>query len=787
MKKVIVFIGIFSLVLSVSFAQDISVVFYNGMEFPEGVSLSSWGFTTNPMGLADGLGYTPGTPAIWWETSDWSWQGIQFDLPGPVDLSPIWNTDSLQYKLIAPSGINTLAIYLFDANGSYDNAVYMVLSDYDSYYDGTWKQYNLKLKDFVLYNSENTFDTSQVTAMSIEAAYENYTISEEMYFDDIWIGKPNIPIQMTLFNGRSIQQGVTFESWGFENNDLILAEDEGYTPGTPAIVWETSNWDWQGKGFIFNPHNFTYSWTVDTIKIKIKAPAGINDLALEWYDENYYTTYAIARKVLDDVAWDGGWKLLEIALKDFTVDENFDISKIIEFGIVAAGTTIPERILIDDIWTGNPVIDVVPPPSPANVRVTEDSEYPYMNFVIWDDIEAEHGETYDVYASLQPITDLNESGVFNIAMNVEEGVNLVAHHIYHPLTEGEISYYYAVTCTDGAGNKSVDFATMAESYTNVGKKRAIISLDAPQNFAADGNLSEWEHIIPFTLNPARNLCDGVFDDSLDYSAYCYVAMDNENLYVAFDVIDDVFSWREGNTVDWWNDESIEFFFGLYEFRQYHPYFFTGEEPDYRLVFLPNKILLGSGDSLEIDPTNYYFEPLGESDYIIEVKIPFNKIQSPGDRVFVPVSGMAIPFEIFAADADVIDGGSASRIQLGDNAARNPYHGGPKNWTFAWVGMPNLLDIDEGITNIVHTCYLSYNYPNPFNPNTTINYGITQSGNVELCVYNSLGQKVVSLVSQYQPAGNYTINFNAAGLSSGIYFYKISTQNFTQTKKMLFLK
>jgi hypothetical protein len=88
---------------------------------------------------------------------------------------------------------------------------------------------------------------------------------------------------------------------------------------------------------------------------------------------------------------------------------------------------------------------------------------------------------------------------------------------------------------------------------------------------------------------------------------------------------------------------------------------------------------------------------------------------------------------------------------------------------------------------VLTYDLANNYPNPFNPSTTIHYALTNNGMVELFVYNTLGQKVATLVNQQQQAGRYSVNFNAAGLASGIYFYKFSTGDFSQIKKMLLLK
>ncbi|MEJ2616010.1 MAG: family 16 glycosylhydrolase [Ignavibacteriaceae bacterium] len=83
--------------------------------------------------------------------------------------------------------------------------------------------------------------------------------------------------------------------------------------------------------------------------------------------------------------------------------------------------------------------------------------------------------------------------------------------------------------------------------------------------------------------------------------------------------------------------------------------------------------------------------------------------------------------------------------------------------------------------------LNQNYPNPFNPVTTISYSITQNSFVKLIVYNILGQPVKILVNRELTAGSYHKEFNAAGLSSGVYFYKLTAGNFSQMKKMIFLK
>jgi uncharacterized repeat protein (TIGR02543 family) len=83
--------------------------------------------------------------------------------------------------------------------------------------------------------------------------------------------------------------------------------------------------------------------------------------------------------------------------------------------------------------------------------------------------------------------------------------------------------------------------------------------------------------------------------------------------------------------------------------------------------------------------------------------------------------------------------------------------------------------------------LSQNYPNPFNPETVINYQIPIRGLVTLKVYDSLGKLITTLVNKVQEADTYTISFNGNHLSSGIYFYKIESGNYSSVKKMLVLK
>lgn len=116
--------------------------------------------------------------------------------------------------------------------------------------------------------------------------------------------------------------------------------------------------------------------------------------------------------------------------------------------------------------------------------------------------------------------------------------------------------------------------------------------------------------------------------------------------------------------------------------------------------------------------------------------------------------------------------------------------GSPNWqllNFITRGAPNLLTSVENEKLVISDFMLYQNYPNPFNPSTTISYQIAKQGLVSLVVYNVLGKEVATLVNEVKSRGKYEIKFDASNLSSGIYFYKLTADGFTSTKKFTLIK
>jgi len=106
----------------------------------------------------------------------------------------------------------------------------------------------------------------------------------------------------------------------------------------------------------------------------------------------------------------------------------------------------------------------------------------------------------------------------------------------------------------------------------------------------------------------------------------------------------------------------------------------------------------------------------------------------------------------------------------------------------WAQVPEIiLAVDPLPEDLPSRFQLEQNYPNPFNPSTTIQFEIPQADFVTLEVYTLLGQEVATLVNEVRPAGRYTERFDAAGIASGVYLYRLTTPLHSATKKLVLVR
>ena len=134
-----------------------------------------------------------------------------------------------------------------------------------------------------------------------------------------------------------------------------------------------------------------------------------------------------------------------------------------------------------------------------------------------------------------------------------------------------------------------------------------------------------------------------------------------------------------------------------------------------------------------------------------------------------------------------------KFLLGDTTANTSISTSP--WATdlsGWITWP-LLRLSNDLTStgnsgkVLDRFNLGQNYPNPFNPSTTISFGLPHKSDVQLTVYNTLGQQVATLVKDEKEAGYHEVNFDGGGLSSGVYFYRLTAGSFAGTKKLVLLR
>lgn len=107
--------------------------------------------------------------------------------------------------------------------------------------------------------------------------------------------------------------------------------------------------------------------------------------------------------------------------------------------------------------------------------------------------------------------------------------------------------------------------------------------------------------------------------------------------------------------------------------------------------------------------------------------------------------------------------------------------------FVILTADQVTHIGENSNSIVSDFSLKQNYPNPFNPSTKIEFSLNSRANIQLNIYNALGQKIATLVNSNLEAGIHSVTLNAPNLASGIYFYELKSGSFFQIKKMMLLK
>ena len=187
------------------------------------------------------------------------------------------------------------------------------------------------------------------------------------------------------------------------------------------------------------------------------------------------------------------------------------------------------------------------------------------------------------------------------------------------------------------------------------------------------------------------------------------------------------------------------------------------------------VVRGGTKTVELHISNSISSPLGYS-----FTIPVGWIKASPSTGSVG-GNTTLNVNLIFDSSNLVEGKYNTTISLND-----PHHGGlsiPIELTVSTT-----TDIKE-IKSVPNEFQLMQNYPNPFNPSTIISFSIPESQHVSLIVYDLLGKEIAVLVNEVKQAGSYNLQFAILNsqLSSGIYFYRLKTERFTQTKKMFLVK
>jgi len=244
------------------------------------------------------------------------------------------------------------------------------------------------------------------------------------------------------------------------------------------------------------------------------------------------------------------------------------------------------------------------------------------------------------------------------------------------------------------------------------------------------------------------------DNFMDAFIRTYFAYDDNNMYVLWQVYDDILDDDHANS---WERDNVEVYFdadnskaaafdGVNDYQMTIQHGWIGNEA-------ANVTNLGAGF------TGGEFKVMDtELGYNVEARIPLESL------AIAPVVGQLIGLEV---QEDDNDGGNRETIskwwlETGDDSWQIPGH-----WGTAVLGSELVLGVEETPDAAPKSFNLSQNYPNPFNPSTKISYQIANSGKVRLSVYDVLGREVAVLVDAEQFAGTHEVTFNASKMASGI--------------------
>lgn len=492
-------------------------------------------------------------------------------------------------------------------------------------------------------------------------------------------------------------------------------------------------------------------------------------------------------------------------------------------------------IYLDNVYIGGPGTDVSKATTtPAAMSGATFSADGGENVISWTPNPDFGG--YNVYMSEGPITaEAIASGeailLGSRAFNATEFEVRHSFEIPHP-SLAPMPLHYAVTSTSlfGVENRDVSASTAEVANPDLPVQPYILMATDDEantifNNVASGVVSDdgFPDVAAIRIDSTTWTAGdvGVPDDEDDQSATIKVTADNLGfMYVYARVTDDMATFSADGTpgTDTWNFDAVEMGFGAYDVRNAngsiiggspHIEFQRGATPDYQFRIAPQVDASGNivGTSVfshsdpagtggvfgEVQGGGGVAEMLADgSGWHVLFTFPFESIIDPSQDVpfAVPASGelKIVPMMFAISDAD--GGARESQSILNTKASAGAgWWNTPQQWpSFAVAGRALAVDTDD-VAALPFEFSLDQNYPNPFTASTAIQFSLAKSESVRLSVYNVLGQEVAVLMDgETMPAGRHEVVFNASGLTSGMYMYRIEAgSSFERTQSMMLIK
>jgi len=608
-----------------------------------------------------------------------------------------------------------------------------------------------------------------------------------------------------IFNGVTYPPNVKASYIG-QDGGIEISEEDSYS-ASKSIKWTTSaNELYSGPVFTFEqPLDYSLHWQKTPLSFKMRMGEARGDIKIiisdddkdgDGPDQSFYAEDVIESMWMN---YNGFWDAFRMPLQNFDRFAGaapMDSSRLwqVRF-LITDSASLGQTIYLDDILLGEP-FDSGRPEQPIFTAFPDDGAY--CNVISWEDLSEETNESYTIYFSEALITPQNfySDDVEVAATGISGEVQFFRHRLIAPLNDSELNYYYAVTCVDSEGSESlpVDDCLVA----NRGRGWAVISYLAAFPFSADGDLSEWTGQKPFIMKPSDGsgtVVDGtVIDGDADLSARMWLACDAEALYVAFEIDDDTLICGMPER-DLWDNDSPELFIGLYDAHNMpHEEQQEGREPDYQFNLGTAGVFHHMSGHFVVDSSSadYRFTATGNGQYRVEARLPFERIAAlRPDSLFMPQPGQRIPLDVSINDID--SGTRREGILTLSPDNQDMSWRDVSRWSHSWV-WDEANALHEPLNMPPSEFELLPNYPNPFNPETTLRFTVPPGKKraVHIAVYNIRGQQIAVLADGLFEPGPHRIQWhgsdhNGQPLPAGVYFYLLKSGATRLAGKMVLLR